>query len=162
MLEAKIWFCYSNKWFYRGCRFAFAEGVIIFGLWKFSQNVGNYIWKLSTSHFPTIWEVQKVLRAKMCFFAISLVCATSHPSIFRLKISKIFFQCEVQKFLNWRRNTFDKLLGVPVSIEVATAKIRNFRCEDGTIFKMIIILAMKNTVFARSTFWRSQTPKHAN
>ena len=36
VLEAKIWFCYSNKWFYRGCRSAFTEGVLIFGMWKFS------------------------------------------------------------------------------------------------------------------------------
>ena len=79
----------------------------------------------------------------MCFFAISLICATSHSSIFRLKISKIFFRWEIQKFLNWKGNTFWKLLGVQGPTEVATVKIRNFRCEDGTIFRVFTILALK-------------------
>ena len=55
----------------------------------------------------------------------------------------IFFRWEVQKFLNWQRNTFGKLLGFPGSIKVATVKIRNFRCEDGTIFRISTILALK-------------------
>ena len=58
-------------------------------------------------------------------------------------MSKIFFRWEIQKFLNWKGNTFWKLLGVQGPTEVATVKIRNFRCEDGTIFRILTILALK-------------------
>ena len=100
---------------------------------------------LETFYMPIPVDLRSaaVLRTKMCFFAISLFCGASYSNVFRLKISKIFFRWGIQKCLNWRGNTFGKLLGVPWSTEVATVKMRNFRCEDGTIFRMFTILALK-------------------
>ena len=84
-------------------------------------------------------------------FTILDPCAPVACSVFLLTVIGSCFLKIVRVFL-LRNSKVSKLkkehflkymLGVLGPTEVATVKMRNFRCEDGTIFRIFTVLALK-------------------
>ena len=85
----------------------------------------------------------------------------------------IFFRFSTQNFKNifsvrnskvskWTREHFWKIVRGSVVYRSRYSENAKFSMWRWDHFQDVHYFSIKNAVFARSTFWRSQTPKHAN